>query len=309
MKRNFNILTLDGGGAKGIYSLGVLHEVEAKLKTPLVNHFDLFYGTSTGAIIAVSLAKGKTVEYIKDLYLRKIPNVMSKFSSAQRAKALKSILQDEFKSDTFDSMKKPVGIVATSLDERKVKIFKSISEMAQGRKESFKPAWGFSIVDSLMASCAATPFFNKVKLVNNKEGINFSLMDGGFAANNPTLFALIDALRAFKRQRNELKVLNVGTGDFPYCLNPQIICSGFRHLFSRNLISEILDISSNTTGIVTQYLLEDIKILRISDSFTHPSLSTNLLENDTKKLAKLFDQGKTSFGKKESEFDKFFLEE
>lgn len=308
MEKIFKILTLDGGGAKGIYSLGILHEIEAKLKSPLVNHFDLFYGTSTGAIIAVSLAKGKTVEYIKNLYLKEIPAVMSELFPTQRTKALKVVLQNEFKLDGFDSLEKPVGVVTTSLDERKVKIFKSSSATAQGRKDSFKPAWGFSIVDSLMASCAATPFFKKIQLVNDKEGINFSLMDGGFSANNPTLFALIDALRALKIQKDDLRVLNVGTGDFPYRLTPQIVCSGCAHFFSRNLISEILDVSSNTTGIITQYLMEDIKILRISDSFTQPALKTNLLENNKVKLAKLFDQGKTSFGKKELEFNKLFLE-
>jgi patatin-like phospholipase/acyl hydrolase len=232
---------------------------------------------------------------------------MGELFPTQRTKALNTVLQEEFKSDTFDSLKKLVGVVATSLDERKVKIFKSSNLMAQGRKESFVPAWGFSIVDSLMASCAATPFFKKAQLINNKEGINFCLMDGGFSANNPTLFALIDALRALKLEKDDLRVLNVGTGDFPYRLSPQIICSGCMHFFSRNFISEILDISSNTTGVITQYLLEDIKILRISDSFTQPALKTNLLENDKIKLAKLFDQGKVSFGKKESEFDKLFL--
>ena len=308
MGKTFNILTLDGGGSKGIYSLGILHEVEAKLKSPLANHFDLFYGTSTGAIIATLLAKGKTVAYIKNLYLEKIPSVMIHLFPKQRTKDLRSVLIDEFKDDTFDSIQKLIGIVSTSLDERKVKIFKSSSSTAQGRKDSFKPAWGFTIVDALMASCAATPFFEKINLENPKEGINFSLMDGGFSANNPTLFALIDALRALKVQRDALRVLNVGTGDFPYRLSPQMICSGFEHVLSRNLISEILDVSSNTTGLITQYLLEDIKILRISDSFTHPSLATNLLENNKAKLSKMFDQGKTSFGKKETEFANYFME-
>ena len=308
MRETFNVLTLDGGGSKGIYSLGILYEIEAKLKSPLVNHFEMFYETSTGAIIAMLLAKGKTVEYIKDLYLGKIPSMMAHLFPFQRSRALKKVLIDEFQNDTFNSIPKQIGIVSTSLDERKVKIFKSSGSTAQGRKESFKPAWGFTIVDALMASCAATPFFDKVNLENQKEGINFSLMDGGFSANNPTLFALIDAVRALKIQRDKLRVLNIGTGDFPYCVNPQMICSGFEHILSRNLISEILDVSSNTTGLITQFLLEDIKILRISDSFTQPSLKTNLLENNKIKLAKMFDQGKASFGKKEADFDKYFLE-
>ena len=46
------ILSLDGGGAKGFYSLGVLAEVEAVLPQPIHESFDLIFGTSTGSIIA-----------------------------------------------------------------------------------------------------------------------------------------------------------------------------------------------------------------------------------------------------------------
>lgn len=44
----FRILTLDGGGAKGFYTLGVLKEIEAMLGHPLYKRFDLVFGTSTG---------------------------------------------------------------------------------------------------------------------------------------------------------------------------------------------------------------------------------------------------------------------
>ncbi|MEO7641500.1 MAG: patatin-like phospholipase family protein [Ramlibacter sp.] len=63
------ILTLDGGGAKGFYSLGVLKQLEALLGgEPLAAKFDLIFGTSTGAIIASLLALGKPVGEIRDLY-------------------------------------------------------------------------------------------------------------------------------------------------------------------------------------------------------------------------------------------------
>jgi len=53
------ILSLDGGGAKGFYTLGVLAQVEAMLKGKLLcEHFDLIFGTSTGAIIAALLSLG-----------------------------------------------------------------------------------------------------------------------------------------------------------------------------------------------------------------------------------------------------------
>ena len=49
------VLSLDGGGAKGFYTLGVLQEIEALTKKRLHACFDLIYGTSTGAIIAALL--------------------------------------------------------------------------------------------------------------------------------------------------------------------------------------------------------------------------------------------------------------
>jgi patatin-like phospholipase/acyl hydrolase len=50
------ILTLDGGGAKGFYTLGVLKEIEAMIGGPLHQKFDLVFGTSTGAIITSTLS-------------------------------------------------------------------------------------------------------------------------------------------------------------------------------------------------------------------------------------------------------------
>src|SRR5437868_15526570 len=60
----FRILSLDGGGAKGFYTLGVLHEIEALLGKPLSGSFQVIYGTSTGSIIASLLALGHSVDEI-----------------------------------------------------------------------------------------------------------------------------------------------------------------------------------------------------------------------------------------------------
>ena len=62
------ILSLDGGGAKGFYTLGVLKELEAMIKCPLYKRFDLVFGTSTGAIIACLVALGYEVDDIHELY-------------------------------------------------------------------------------------------------------------------------------------------------------------------------------------------------------------------------------------------------
>ena len=48
------VLSLDGGGAKGFYTLGALKEIEALIGGKLCERFDLVFGTSTGAVIAPS---------------------------------------------------------------------------------------------------------------------------------------------------------------------------------------------------------------------------------------------------------------
>jgi len=70
------VLALDGGGAKGFYTLGVLKEVEAMLDCPLHRRFDIVFGTSTGAIIAALIGLGYTVDEIHELYTTHVPVVM-----------------------------------------------------------------------------------------------------------------------------------------------------------------------------------------------------------------------------------------
>ena len=87
-ERPCRILSLDGGGAKGFYTLGVLSEIEGMVKRPLHEQFDLIFGTSTGAIIAALLALGKSVKEISDLYEKHVPTVMQKRGRAEKSAAL-----------------------------------------------------------------------------------------------------------------------------------------------------------------------------------------------------------------------------
>lgn len=153
------ILTLDGGGSKGVFSLGVLFEIQAKIKQPINEYFDCFYGTSTGAIIAASLSLGKSIEEIKSLYLNRVPGIMGHCSKKFRTNELKKVLEEEFGDKTFQDCKKYLGVVTSSLDERKPKVFKSSVDGAHGRKATFTPGFGFTIAQAVLASCAAAPFF------------------------------------------------------------------------------------------------------------------------------------------------------
>src|SRR5215472_15507497 len=112
-ERPCRILSLDGGGAKGFYSLGVLREIEGMIKCPLHEKFDLIFGTSTGAIIAALLGLGKTVKEIGALYEEHVPTVMRKTNRQEKSAALAALGDAVFKEDKFDKMKTGVGIVTT----------------------------------------------------------------------------------------------------------------------------------------------------------------------------------------------------
>src|SRR5262245_27522515 len=78
------ILAIDGGSAKGFYTLGVLKEIEGMLKCQLYKRFDLVFGTSTGAIIASLIALGYEIDEIHDLYKKYVPSIMAERSSGAR---------------------------------------------------------------------------------------------------------------------------------------------------------------------------------------------------------------------------------
>src|ERR1700712_1972137 len=99
--RPYRILSLDGGGAKGFYTLGVLREIEALIGCPLCERFDLVFGTSTGAIIAALVALGYKVDEIHDLYKEHVPTVMRHKTLGGRSQALAELADKLFGQTMF----------------------------------------------------------------------------------------------------------------------------------------------------------------------------------------------------------------
>src|SRR5689334_34925 len=68
-RRRFAVLSIDGGGVRGIFAAAVLASLERDTGTRVADHFDLVVGTSTGGIIALGLGVGMSPEEILALYL------------------------------------------------------------------------------------------------------------------------------------------------------------------------------------------------------------------------------------------------
>ena len=294
------VLTLDGGGAKGFYTLGVLKEIEAMIGCPLHQKFDLVFGTSTGAIIASLIALGHGVDTILDLYCKHVPHVMSHKSAHARSAALKTLASQVFGDATFTNVKTGIGIVTAKWLTEKPMIFKGSVAQAHGRVGTFVPGFGVSIADAVRASCSAYPFFERTT-VRTSMGEDIELIDGGYCANNPTLYAIADAVQALNRDHKDIRLVSVGVGIYPDPKPGLLMWLAKKYLVSVQLLQKTLEINTQSMDQLRQLLFHDVPTIRISDSYVTPEMATDLLEHDLKKLGVLFQRGRESFASREKQ--------
>jgi patatin-like phospholipase/acyl hydrolase len=291
----YRVLSLDGGGAKGFYTLGVLKEVEAMFNARLCDKFDLVFGTSTGAIIASLIALGYEIDEIHDLYKKHVPTVMSQKSPSERSRALKKLTTEVFGTKTFEDVKTGVGVVATRWATERPMIFKGSVNQAHGMKDTFVPGFGVRIAEAVEASCSAYPFFNR-KSVTTASGDIIELIDGGYCANNPTLYALADAVAALKKAPENIRVLNVGVGVYPEPKAQFMMRLAKKYLVSVQLLQKTLEINTQSMDQLRSVLFKNISTIRISEVFERPEMATDLLEHNLQKLNLLRQKGRDSFG-------------
>lgn len=304
MNTRYKILVLDGGGSKGVYTLGVLKELELKLGIPLYNLFDLVYGTSTGSIIGSLIGLGYSIEEIKTLYFDLIPKIMIPSTAKGKSRALKRLGKEIYGNRKFDSFKTNVGIVALNDQTQNPLIFKTDISLAHGMKQSFKAGFNCTIEEAVRCSCSAYPFFEKTRITTEMHG-EIDVVDGGFIANNSTLYSIIDAYKALGLRESDLSILNVGVGkymDLKRGLKAKILSKiGF---FS--FIERVLNASTNSNAIVAKLLFKETNLLRISDAFPEKEHATNMFESDPKKLLAMFQLGRSSYAKYEREIIELF---
>lgn len=302
------VLSLDGGGAKGFYTLGVLREVEAMLgDKPLCETFDLVFGTSTGSIIAALIALGYRVKDINDLYREHVPLITKPKKRGQKSKALEELANEVFGDKKFDAVKTGVGIVTTKWMIERPMIFKGSVAQAHGRKATFAPGFGCTIAEAVQASCSAYPFF-EIKTVTTAAGDHVDLVDGGYCANNPTLYALADATVALQVPRDKLRVLSIGVGTYPEPYRSFFTKTRWcKYLLSVRLLQKTLEINTQSMDQLRVVLFKDVKTIRISDAFEQPDMATDLFEHDMKKLNLLQQRGVESFAKYEADLRASFM--
>lgn len=209
----FQVLALDGGGARGLFGAHVLAHLERDLGVSIRNTFDLITGTSTGGIIALGLGAGLRPAEIAAHYIELTKAVFpkgrrsrwraparlvgAKYKQTPLRTALQEILGDRL---LYDSGKRLV-VPAYDVQAGGVHIFKT------PHHERLRRDWRHSMVDVGLATSAAPTYLPVAKVGGHR------LIDGGVWANNPSVVGIAEAVSVLGVPLEAVRVLNVGTLD------------------------------------------------------------------------------------------------
>jgi len=229
MNNTFKVLSIDGGGIRGLIPAVFLEEIEKTVKKPIWEYFDLICGTSTGGIIALAVAVGKPVSEIRELYEKKGSEIFPPIKNWELHKKITRLLRvfcgeggrycvsplTRILEKTFSVEDKPLRmkdaktllcIPSIDIATGKVVVFKTPHKVVHPANESFfndaeKEIW------KVARATTAAPFFFA------SAGINASYyIDGGLWANNPSLVGIVEARRC-GYELNEISLLSLGTGN------------------------------------------------------------------------------------------------
>lgn len=205
------LLALDGGGLRGMFSAAVLAGLEDDLGDPVAHHVDLIAGTSTGGLIALGLGAGMTAREIVQFYVSHGAEI---FSNRLRWKALRRVvrpkysptslrrvLQDQFGERLLRDSTKRLVIPAYDLGRDDVYLFKT-PHHPRLRRDWRVPMW-----EVAMATTAAPTYLPAHQLGRDR----VRLVDGGVWANNPTAVAIAEAVSMLGATLENIQVLSLGT--------------------------------------------------------------------------------------------------
>jgi len=228
MKPDFKVLSIDGGGVRGVMPATLLSLIEKEIQKPLYEYFDLVCGTSTGSIIALALSLGKPMTEIADLYDKKADVIFPKLrndswfkriSFAKRlvfgaghafeADPLERLLKDQFKDKLLRDAKVNVCVPAIDITSGRIVVYKTPHKVMKPVEKVLSDDGDKEMWRVARASSAAPIFFPSAK-VNDSFCI-----DGGMWGNNPGMIGLIEALR-FGADLDQIKILSLGTGSSIY---------------------------------------------------------------------------------------------
>ncbi len=211
------ILSLDGGGIRGLIAATVLENLEADTGKLTREIFEGVAGTSTGGIIACAVAAGIPMSKIKALYkdkaeviftsgfLKELESVGGLTDEKYNPEGLEDCLLDLFGDAKLSQS--PIRLLVPACD--------LAGQPVLFRSESAKQdlMFDFFLRDVCRATSAAPTFFPPAKIKSMAGTASFPLMDGGLAANQPAMCAIIDAMG--RAALPNITLVSLGTGWTP----------------------------------------------------------------------------------------------
>jgi len=229
------ILSLDGGGVRGIYTMDILNQISKYLGVPVQDKFDLIVGTSIGGIISSALAvehlklpldgmfSQKNIETIFDKSIWDKILKYAQFCPIYDGKGKTQILKNYLGDITLGDIQKNLVLTSWNLTQNMPVLFST-------NNENYKD---IKLVEACDATSAAPIYFPPVQIQNDY------YIDGGVACNNPIMAAYMEAKRLYPN--TPLRILSIGTGIGPHDSDwksskvadwgtPQWMCNGLLEL-------------------------------------------------------------------------------
>ena len=207
-----NVLAIDGGGVRGVVPAVVLANWETDSNRPTQDRFGLFAGTSTGAIVAGSLAAGISGPTLLELFRSDTAAIFTpqREGFVKRALSFKGIVLPAYSLDplrksletnlgdrTLGDCPHPLIISALDVVSGNPKIFRS-GHFPDGQNDRT-----VRMVDAILASTAAPVLFPSIPV-----GVS-AYIDGSLWANNPSILAMLEANKLHQDPPN---ILSLGCG-------------------------------------------------------------------------------------------------
>jgi len=239
------ILSIDGGGMRGIVAARMLEFIQQGLDQPIANYFDLIAGTSTGAILAAGIAIGMSPSELYQLYLNKGQTIFP-YSSWFNPRRVGLILKyglsaPKFSDDGLVSViQSEIGLDKTLADvsaqgafsNRKLMLtsYDTVQRLPVLFKSWHPHQWYASVPlwEACVCSASAPTYFpaHPLRVKHDQAIVTHSMVDGGVGANNPTAWAVAEAVGLLRTKQvtqgntalsldriiNEISVLSLGTG-------------------------------------------------------------------------------------------------
>ena len=307
--RPFKILSLDGGGIRGIYTAEILQRCEEAFCSgePLAHYFDMIAGTSTGGIIALGLGlgipMGEIIEFYRDDGRRIFPPLPVWIPSKVR-RCIRSVWKPMLKHEELEkSLQKRFGecllgesmtrlvIPAFMMPKTEIAVFKT-DHHKDFRKDHLTPMW------KVARATSAAPTYLK-GLEHEESGRIF--IDGGVWANNPVMIALVDALSAYDLTFDQIEIFSIGTGNSPFELRKHSV---FRGLWAwREIIKAAMFLTTDNATAQVKLLLGPDRCLRIEPAVADSTID---LDDYDDAFARLPDRAAEHFEANHKEIAQFF---